>query len=44
MPENDEWLEQVREDALEPYLPFVGPHLHLWDRNSTLLRFSYFSL
>ena len=44
MPENDEWLEQVREDALEPNLPFVDPHQHLWDRNSTLLRFSYFSL
>jgi hypothetical protein len=29
MPENDEWLEQVREDALKPDLPIGDPHHHL---------------
>jgi L-fuconolactonase len=31
--ENDRemWLAQVREDALEPELPIIDPHHHLWD-------------
>jgi len=29
---NDEWLEQVEEQALEPDLPICDPHHHLWDR------------
>lgn len=27
-----DWLAQYREDALEPELPIVDPHHHLWDR------------
>ncbi|MBD0272053.1 MAG: amidohydrolase family protein [Acetobacteraceae bacterium] len=26
------WLDQVREEILEPDLPIVDPHHHLWDR------------
>jgi hypothetical protein len=29
--ERDAWLAQVSEDALEPELPIVDPHHHLWD-------------
>ncbi|MEQ8268911.1 MAG: amidohydrolase family protein [Parvibaculum sp.] len=28
---NPEWLGLVREEALEPALPIVDPHHHLWD-------------
>ena len=28
---NPEWLAQVTEAALEPELPIVDPHHHLWD-------------
>ena len=31
MPRNNQWLEQVHEDALEPDLPICDPHHHLWD-------------
>jgi predicted TIM-barrel fold metal-dependent hydrolase len=31
-PPNAEWLAQYREDALEPVLPIVDPHHHLWER------------
>lgn len=27
----DAWVNQVREDILEPQLPIVDPHHHLWD-------------
>jgi predicted TIM-barrel fold metal-dependent hydrolase len=27
-----EWLAQLREEALDPALPIVDPHHHLWDR------------
>lgn len=27
-----EWLAQMREDPIEPALPIVDPHHHLWDR------------
>ena len=27
-----EWLDRIREDILEPDLPIVDPHHHLWDR------------
>jgi predicted TIM-barrel fold metal-dependent hydrolase len=27
-----EWLDQVREDIVEPDLPICDPHHHLWDR------------
>jgi len=33
MPDNDEWLAQVTEEILEPGLPIIDPHHHLWDRN-----------
>lgn len=26
------WLDRVREEILEPALPIVDPHHHLWDR------------
>jgi L-fuconolactonase len=28
---NHDWLEQVREQALDPDLPICDPHHHLWD-------------
>ena len=28
----EEWLDQVREAVIEPALPIVDPHHHLWDR------------
>ena len=28
----EEWLDQVREAIIEPALPIVDPHHHLWDR------------
>jgi len=30
--DNSKWLAQHREDALEPALPIVDPHHHLWTR------------
>lgn len=32
MPIRQEWLDQVKEDALEPALPICDPHHHFWDR------------
>ncbi len=29
--ERDAWLDQVNEAALEPELPIIDPHHHLWD-------------
>ena len=26
------WLDQVVEETLEPELPIIDPHHHLWDR------------
>jgi predicted TIM-barrel fold metal-dependent hydrolase len=31
-PIRDEWLRQWNEEILEPELPIVDPHHHLWDR------------
>ncbi|MDH3703828.1 MAG: amidohydrolase family protein [Alphaproteobacteria bacterium] len=31
MATTDDWLVQVREDALEPDLPILDPHHHLWE-------------
>ena len=28
---NQEWLDLVVEEALEPNLPIIDPHHHLWD-------------
>src|SRR4051795_5220302 len=32
VPVREAWLAQVREEILEPDLPIVDPHHHLWDR------------
>jgi predicted TIM-barrel fold metal-dependent hydrolase len=29
---NDAWLDSLREEILEPDLPIIDPHHHLWDR------------
>jgi L-fuconolactonase len=34
---DDTWLEGRKEDALDPSLPIVDPHHHLWDRGSRYL-------
>jgi hypothetical protein len=34
---NDDWLRQHDEPVLEPDLPIVDPHHHLWDRDSRYL-------
>ena len=39
--QNAEWLEQVHEDALEPDLPIIDTHHHLWDRNGTFIQNRY---
>lgn len=28
---NQEWLDSIQEEALEPDLPIIDPHHHLWD-------------
>lgn len=35
MPDTQAWLGQVVEEALEPDLPIVDPHHHLWDRQGS---------
>jgi L-fuconolactonase len=30
MPNNDPWLQQVREDIVDPAQPIIDPHHHLW--------------
>ncbi len=32
LPVRPDWLERTREDALDPDLPIVDPHHHLWER------------
>ncbi|MHB1133105.1 MAG: amidohydrolase family protein [Chloroflexota bacterium] len=32
LPVRQEWLDRWREEILEPELPIVDPHHHLWDR------------
>lgn len=32
MPANDDWLAQTAEPPIEPGLPIIDPHHHLWDR------------
>jgi len=34
---DEAWLERYREEVLEPDLPIVDPHHHLWDRGSPYL-------
>ena len=31
MPTNEEWLSKRREEIIEPALPIIDPHHHLWD-------------
>ena len=31
MPITPDWLDQVKEEALDPDLPIIDPHHHLWD-------------
>ncbi|MCA8926870.1 MAG: amidohydrolase family protein [Alphaproteobacteria bacterium] len=39
--QNAGWLDQVREDALEPDLAIIDPHHHLWDRNTSFIQNRY---
>ena len=41
MSQNAEWLDQVQEAALEPDLPIIDTHHHLWDRNGTFIQKRY---
>lgn len=34
---DEEWLEQRQEEVIEPGLPIIDPHHHLWDRGSRYL-------
>ena len=34
---NHKWLQQHDEAILEPELPIIDPHHHLWDKNSNHL-------
>ena len=38
---NAEWLAQVQEAALEPDLPIIDTHHHLWDRHGTFIQERY---
>jgi L-fuconolactonase len=38
---NADWLDQVQEVALEPDLPIIDTHHHLWDRNGTFIQNRY---
>ena len=33
-PVRDEWLSQTSEEILEPDLPIIDPHHHIWDRSN----------
>ena len=35
MPINEEWREKVIEEAIEPELPIIDPHHHLWNTGNT---------
>ncbi len=39
--QNADWLAQVQEAALEPDLPIIDTHHHLWDRNGTYIQNRY---
>lgn len=41
MSQNAEWLDQVQQAALEPDLPIIDTHHHLWDRNGTFIQKRY---
>ena len=33
---NSSWLEQISEEILEPDLPIIDPHHHLWDMKGVI--------
>lgn len=35
MPINEQWLEKVIEDPIDPEMPIIDPHHHLWDTANT---------
>ena len=39
---NQNWLDQVQEEALEPELPIIDPHHHLWDQKVGRVNPKYF--
>ena len=39
---NQDWLDQVQEEALEPELPIIDPHHHLWDQKVGRVNPKYF--
>jgi L-fuconolactonase len=34
---NEDWLAERREDPIDPAMPIIDPHHHLWDRGSRYL-------
>lgn len=38
---DEDWLAKYREEAIDPVLPIVDPHHHLWDRDSRYLLDEY---
>ena len=34
LPVRPDWLAARREEAIDPALPIVDPHHHLWDRRN----------
>jgi hypothetical protein len=34
---SEDWLAQRREDPIDPAMPIIDPHHHLWDRGSRYL-------
>ncbi len=34
---NEEWLDKRREEPIEPSMPIIDPHHHLWDRGARYL-------
>ena len=39
---NQDWLDLVQEEALEPDLPIIDPHHHLWDFKTSRVNPRYF--
>ena len=35
MPINEQWLEKVIEDPIDPEIPIIDPHHHLWETANT---------
>ena len=35
MPFNEQWLEKVIEDPIDPEIPIIDPHHHLWETANT---------